>query len=266
MPKLLFAALFVFGLAHAEVRVPALNEPVTDLTATLSGPEKAVLERKLIAFEKKKGSQIGVLIVPSTKPEEIEQYGIRVAEAWKLGRRNVDDGAILIVAREDRTLRIEVGYGLEGVLNDATAKRIISEIIIPRFKTGDFYGGIDAGMESMMSVIEGEKLPEPRAEKRSDWGAFIPIFFMAALFLGGILRAIAGQLPGALITGGILGLFAWVMAGTLIVSIFVGFLAFLFTLMGIRGFYGGGFGGFGGGGGFSGGGGGFGGGGASGRW
>ncbi|HSD60573.1 MAG TPA: YgcG family protein, partial [Burkholderiales bacterium] len=147
---------------RAEVPVPPLQARVTDLTRTLSGGQQAALERRLAAFEQKKGSQVAVLIVPSTRPETIEQYAIRVAEQWKLGRKGVDDGALLLVAKDDREVRIEVGYGLEGVLPDATAKRIISEVIVPRFRQGDFAGGIDAGVGRMISVIEGEPLPPPQ--------------------------------------------------------------------------------------------------------
>ena len=139
---LLFLLLLLGNPAHAEVAVPTLAARVTDLTATLSAAEKQQLEASLAQFEAKKGAQIAVLIVPTTQPETIEQYGIRVAEAWKLGRKGVDDGALLLVAKEDRSLRIEVGYGLEGVLNDATAKRIVAEIIVPYFKRGDFHGGV----------------------------------------------------------------------------------------------------------------------------
>ncbi len=139
------AALFAFVLcwsflAGAQVAVPPLAGRVTDQTATLTTEQMAGLEQTLRAFEAKKGSQLALLIVPSTQPETIEQYALRVAEQWKLGRKKVDDGAILVVAKIDRALRIEVGYGLEGALNDATSKRIISEIITPRFKQGDFYG------------------------------------------------------------------------------------------------------------------------------
>ena len=141
--------------------VPPLQSPVTDLTGTLSPDQKAALEAKLRAFERSKGSQVAVLVVPTTQPEAIEQYAIRVAEAWRLGRENVDDGAILIVALNDRKLRIEVGYGLEGAMPDAIANRIIDEDIVPEFRRGDYYGGIATGVDRMLRVIEGEPLPEP---------------------------------------------------------------------------------------------------------
>src|SRR5207344_3150798 len=133
-----------------------------DQTGTLSVGDIASLDRTLRDFEARKGSQIAVLIVPTTQPEAIEQYSIRVAEQWKLGRKGVDDGALLLVAKDDRALRIEVGYGLEGALPDAIAKRIVEDIIVPRFKSGDFYGGIDAGVEGMIKVVDGEPLPPPQ--------------------------------------------------------------------------------------------------------
>ena len=261
-------------VASAEVIVPPLVGRVTDQTATLTPEQKATLEQTLQAFEAKKGSQIAVLIIPSTAPETIEQYALRVAEQWKLGRKKVDDGAVLVVAKADRALRIEVGYGLEGALNDATSKRIISEIITPRFKQGDFYGGITAGVEQIMRVIDGEPLPEPnRKLSGSDLNVqqYIPIIFILALVIGGVLRAIVGRFPSAILTGGAVAIVGWLFAGALSFALGAGVIALLFTLLG--GGMGGGMGGYGMGGrrgglggGFSGGGGGFGGGGASGRW
>lgn len=270
-------ALLAIGIAQAAaglVEVPALNGRIVDRSATLTKDELGRLEQRLREFEDRKGSQVAVLIVPNTRPEAIEQYAIRVAEQWKIGRKNVDDGAILVVAKDDRALRIEVGYGLEGVLNDATSKRIIEEIIVPRFKDGDFYGGIDAGVTAMIRVIDGEQLPPPVPAKRTseDPERLLPAIFVAALVLGGALRALFGRLPGALLTGGILGLMAWFVAGFAAAAIAAGAIGFFLTLlggrMGMLGWYGG-HGHHGGGrgsGGFRGGGGRFGGGGASGRW
>ncbi|MFY9259789.1 MAG: YgcG family protein [Gallionella sp.] len=158
----LLGLLFMLS-AYAEVAVPELKQRVTDLTATLNAAQIQTLETKLADFEGKKGSQIGVLIVPTTQPETIEQYSIRVVDKWKLGRKGVDDGVLLLVAKNDRKLRIEVGRGLEGALNDATAKRIIAEIITPAFKQGDFAGGIAAGVDSIIKVVNGEALPSPPA-------------------------------------------------------------------------------------------------------
>jgi uncharacterized protein len=276
--SLLAIALCWAVVSGAQVPVPPLGGRVTDQTATLTDEQKSTLEQTLRSFEARKGSQVAVLIVPSTAPESIEQYALRVAEQWKPGRKNVDDGALLVVAKDDRTLRIEVGYGLEGTLTDAASKRIISEIIVPRFRQGDFYGGITAGVERILRVIDGEPLPKPE-ERRSGGtrgiGSFLPVMMILALVLGGVLHTMLGRFPGALITGGAVSIVAWMLAGAISVALIAGVIAFLFTLlsggMGGRGLGGGGFGGgFGGGGfgggGFSGGGGGFGGGGASGRW
>src|SRR6202165_4742279 len=149
--------------AHADVAVPPLSGRVVDQTGTLSSGDVASLTQTLQSLEARKGSQVAVLIVPTTAPETIEQYSLRVAEAWKIGRRKIDDGALLVVAKDDRKLRIEVGYGLEGALNDITAKRIIDEVITPRFRSGYFAGGISVGVEWIFAVIDGEKLPAPQS-------------------------------------------------------------------------------------------------------
>ena len=233
--------------AWADVAVPPLAARVTDLAGLLTPPQRTALEARLQAFEEAKGSQIAVLIVPTTQPETVEQYALRVAETWKLGRKGVDDGALLLVAKDDRSLRIEVGYGLEGVLNDATTKRITNEIIVPAFKQGRFYEGINAGVERMIQVIEGEPLPPPaKAESESDLFPLVIFGLFLALILLSNLSSRASR---------------WSNRGRYYGGGFGG-----------GGYYGGGFGGggFGGGGGsgggFSGGGGGFGGGGASDRW
>ncbi len=277
---LFLALLLAAGPALAEVAVPPLRARVTDLTGTLDAAQAAALEQKLAAFEQRKGAQVAVLLVPSTRPETIEQYAIRVAEAWKLGRKGVDDGALLLVAKDDRTLRIEVGYGLEGVLPDAVANRIIDETIVPRFRAGDFPGGIDAGVGRMLAVIDGEPLPEPQAARPG--GNFdallslLPVLFLFTVTIGTMLKRMLGQLGGAMATGVLAGGLAWWLASALALSLLAAVAAFLLTLAsragpggwassGGRGWGGGGFGSRGGGG-FSGGGGGFGGGGSSGRW
>ena len=275
-----FAGSFI---AAAQVPVPPLTGHVIDQTGTLTTEQKASLEQTLAAFEARKGSQLAVLMVASTAPEAIEQYALRVAEQWKLGRKKIDDGVILVVAKADRTLRIEVGYGLEGALNDATSKRIISETILPLFKQQDFYVGITAGVGQIIRVVDGEPLPQPDAKRstgRGDIGSlgqYVPILFVLAVVGGGVLRAALGKVPGAVVTGGAVAVLAWFVAGAVSIAVVAGVIALFFTLLGgglggrgMGGYYGGmgrggGRGGFGGGG-FSGGGGGFGGGGASGRW
>lgn len=273
-----FGALLLFALllpgfpARAEVAVPPVAR-VSDRTGTLTPADITALERTLADFEALRGSQIAVLMVPSTAPETVEQYALRVAEAWQLGRKGVDDGALLLVAKDDRALRIEVGYGLEGVLTDIAAKRIVSDVIVPRLREGDYAGGLRAGVDRMIRLIEGEPLPPPaRASSDGSGGLeqYAPLLLVVAFGLGGVLRALLGRLPGALATGGVVGFIAWIVIGVLPVAIFAGIVALLVTLCGggrgMGGGWGGGYGGGGGGGGFSGGGGGFGGGGASGRW
>jgi uncharacterized protein len=264
--------------AWAQVAVPQLTARVTDLTGTLTKEQTASLEQMLQSFEARKGSQIALLMVPATEPEAIEQYALRVAERWKIGRKNVDDGAILVVAKNDRALRIEVGYGLEGALNDATANRIIREAIVPRFREGDFYGGINAGVDRMIRVIDGEPLPEPASPAPQAGGGFgqsLPILLILAMVVGGLLRRMLGRTVGSAAAGGAVGAVAWLLVGAVSIAVMAGILAFIVTLVGGgagRRYYGGFPGGFGGGGGlgrgggFRGGGGSFGGGGASGRW
>ena len=277
---LVFAALA--WPARAEVAIPPVAR-VTDLTGTLASGDIAALDAKLAALEQRKGSQVAVLVVPTTQPEVIEQYALRVAESWKIGRKGVDDGALLVVAKDDRKLRIEVGYGLEGALNDATAKRIVSDVIVPRFKADDYAGGITAGVDAMVAVIDGEPLPAVSAPTGgAEQGLFqhlealFVVGFILVVVVGGILRSLIGKLPAASVVGVGAGILAWLIAGALVVGGIVAVIAFIFTLAGGsrgssfgrggRGGWssGGGFGG--GGGGFGGGGGGFGGGGASGSW
>ena len=272
---LLCLTLLVSVQTQAEIAIPPLEARITDLTGTLSQTQRAQLDGKLRDLESRKGSQIAILLVPTTEPETIEQYAIRVAEQWKLGRKGIDDGVLILAALQDHTLRLEVGYGLEGVIPDAIAKRVISEIMLPSFRQGDYYNGLAAGVDRLVRLIDGEPLPAP--ERRNSNGAnnnALPLLFFAAIALAGILRAIFGQLLGASIVGAIIGVAAWLIFGSLIFGFIAAIFAFIMTLggggryggIGGGGFGGGGLGGGFGGGGFSGGGGGFGGGGASGRW
>ena len=262
------------GLASAQVAVPPLAGHVTDLTATLTPSEKESLEQTLAAFEARKGSQLAVLLLPTTAPEGIDQYALRVAEQWKIGRAKVDDGAILVVAKDDRTLRLEVGYGLEGALSDIVSKRIISDTIVPRFKQGDYSGGIDAGVAQIIRVVDGEALPSPASQRTQgpdDLRQMFPFLLIVVLVVGGVLRNTIGKLAGSVVTGALVGVLAWLLLGAVLLAVLAGLVATVVTLLGggavLRGIggMGGGRGGFGGGG-FRGGGGGFGGGGASGRW
>ncbi len=299
MRRLLCAGLLLFALfgtallapARAQVPVPPLSAAVTDLTGTLSAGQIADLDARLKIFSQQRGSQIAVLIVPSARPEAIEQFSIRLAEAWKIGRAGKDDGVILVVAKDDREMRIEVGYGLEGAIPDAIAKRIIAERITPRFRDGDFYGGLSEGVTTIIKLIEGEKLPPPSAGAGGDTSFGVAEFFilLAGLVVtNAVVKALLGRTLGALAGGGIAGVIVWTVFGSLAVAVLAGMAGFLFSLFsGLSGFGGaglgggaggnrgrhggwggGGGGGFGGGGsgGFGGGGGGFGGGGASGGW
>jgi uncharacterized protein len=223
--------------AFADVAVPPLSGRVVDQTGTLSSGDIAALTQTLKNLEQRKGSQIAVLIVPTTQPETIEQYSIRVAEAWKIGRKKIDDGALLVVAKDDRKLRIEVGYGLEGALNDVTAKRIIDEVITPNFRSGDFAGGISAGVDRIIAVIDGEPLPAP-AKAPSQQVNFARVndinpgfALFGIVFMGGILRALLGRLIGAAATGGIVGLVAWFLAAPVAASLFAGIIVFVIALV-----------------------------------
>ena len=288
-PGLVAAGVLLAGLAsaRAEVAVPPLKAHVTDLTGTLSAPQIQTLESRLSDFERNKGSQIAVLMLPSAGPETIEQYSIRVAEAWKIGRARVDDGVILVVAKNDRRLRAEVGRGLEGAIPDALAKRVVSDVITPHFRSGDFYGGLLAGTDALMKLIEGEGLPAPRSGVIVN-GVHRPIdfqtvflLFVALVLTHALFQRLFGRVVGAGISGGIVGAIVWLAAGALVFAVIGGLIGFVIALangMGGRrggwssggwssGSWPGGGGGFGGGGGgFSGGGGGFSGGGASGSW
>jgi uncharacterized protein len=283
--RVLFIAscmLFFNSAFAALAEIPALSSRVTDATGTLSQGEQAQLEQKLAAFEQKKGSQIALLIVPTTQPEDIAQYAIRVVEKWKIGREKIDDGVLVLVAKDDRKLRIEVGYGLEGAIPDLYAKRIISEVISPKFKQGDFYGGLDSGVDKLIGLIDGEALPTPSSTTSGGMGVMdiLPMLLFGGLITGLILRSMFGTFFGSALNGGLLGGVVWLLGAALGGAAVFGVVAFFITMMlgsrGINGYsgrsggYSGGYGGGWSGGGSSsnwgGGGGDFGGGGASGDW
>jgi uncharacterized protein len=238
--KALLLALFLCWAqaAFADVDVPPLRGRVVDQTGTLDSSVIDLLNQQIRSFEQRKGSQIAILIVPTTQPETIEQYSIRVAEAWKIGRKKIDDGALLVIAKNDHKLRIEVGYGLEGALTDVTARRIIDEVIAPHFKQGDFPGGISEGLTRMISVIDGEPLPKPAPEAShrpdADWDAFssfLPVVLFGSIFVGGFLRMIFGSLLGSVVAGGGAALLAWLVVGSAIAAAAMGALAFLVVLI-----------------------------------
>jgi uncharacterized protein len=271
--------------ARADQPVPALRSPVTDTVGLLTTEQSSALEAKLRAYEARKGAQIALLIVKTTEPETIEQYARRVLDVWKLGRKGIDDGALLVVAVDDHALRIETQYGLEGILPDVIASRIIRETIVPQFKAGNYYNGINAGLDRMLSVIDGEPLPAPEpAWQKPGWDSALPVLLIVAFVAATILRAIFGRAMGSVLAGAGTGFVAWLIARFIPIAIGAGVIAFFISLLGMSspgrwtsgrgggwgGWTGGGGGwsggGWGGGGGWSGGGGMGGGGGASGRW
>jgi len=260
---------------------------VTDLAQTLAPAEQQALEAKLADWEARTGNQLAVLIVPTTQPEPIEAYSIRVAEAWKLGRKGNDNGLLFLVAKNDRKMRIEVGYGFEGTLTDVTSRRIIAEDVAPLFREGKFAAGINAGVDRITkAVAEGKPLPPRQATAKPkagaegfDFGTLMLILFIVVPVVGMVLRSIFGTLAGSAAGGAVVGAAAWFFAGSLVVAIIAGIVAFIVIIFSGAGggrpgrggglsLPGGGWGGGGssGGGGFSGGGGSFGGGGASGGW
>lgn len=286
-------ALLLAGLAHAAGSavaegdfqpVPKLVKRITDTTATLSAADEARIEARLTAYEAAKGAQIAVLIVATTQPETIFDYSYRVMTDWKLGRKGVDDGVLFVIAKNDRKTQILPGLGLTGSLTDAMSKRILVEVVAPKFRAGDFAGGIDDGVAKIISVIDGEALPAPPnkrvATQNVSYEHYAWLGFLAAMFVGPLLRSMLGRFLGASVTGGVVGAAAWLIAGGLLFPIVAGVIIFLAVLLmggmnfasGRGGGFSGGGGGFGGGGGtsngggFSGGGGGFDGGGASGDW
>ena len=294
--KTLFVALLLQTALFAQdvQPIPALTSHVVDTTGLLDASQQAALEAKLAALEKAKGSQVVVLIVPTVQPEDISSYANRVGNAWKIGRKNVGDGVLFVVAFKDRQMRIEVAKTLEGAIPDLAAKQIITNVVTPRFKAGDYAGGISAGVDQLTARINGEALPEVSSSTSGsgklpggfDWMDLAVFLFFAVPIGGAIAKSIFGQKLGSVITGGAVGTLAFVLTTSLIVAGLAGVVALLFALFsglsggsrrrsggidrggfGGGGFGGGGFSGGGGGGGFSSGGGGdFGGGGASGSW
>jgi len=294
------ALLLVAALGHAQgweagtdglARIPALTKRVTDLAGTLTPSEQQALEGKLAAWEEATGNQLVVLSVPSTKPEPIEAYSIRVAEAWKIGRKGNDNGVLFLIAKDDKKMRIEVGYGLEGSLTDAMARRVIAETVAPYFRQTQFAAGINAGVDQIIAVVDkGEPLaqrgasPAKRASSGFSFETLLILLFVVVPVLGSFLRRIFGKALGSTVGAGVVGTAAWFVAGSLVIAIVAAIIAFIVMLMfglgsglarrgggvwlpsGGSGWGGGGWSGGGGGGGFSGGGGGFGGGGASGGW
>ena len=291
-----FASLAVWAQGGVQP-VPPLTAHVMDATGTLSPAQKAALEAKLTAFEQSRGAQVVMLMVPTTQPEDIAAYAQRIGDSWKIGRKSIGDGLLLVVAKNDRTVRIETTKTLEGAIPDLAASQIIETALTPRFKQGDFAGGLDAAADQIMARITGENLPAPaqgNAGRGASGGGFdwttLAVFLFFAVPIGGrILSSVLGRKLGSVATGGAVGVLAWLFTSSLFIGVIAAVAGLVFALisglgggmggMGGRssgwgggfgggGLGGGGFGGGGrGGGGFSSGGGGnFGGGGASGNW
>ncbi|MBN3003872.1 TPM domain-containing protein [Chromobacterium alkanivorans] len=265
------ALLLCAQLARAELAVPPASSPVVDLAGFLSTDERGQLERQLLAFHQHKGSQLAVLIVPSVEPETPFDYGTRVMDAWKLGRKGVDDGVLLLIVADQRKSQLLVGRGLEGAIPDIYAKRILQDTLRPLFKQGLRFQGIQAALEQLEGLIDGEKLPPPAQTQQQGWEDSWPALAFAVLFGAGVVSRLFGRLIGSFIMG-CLGVVAALLLGAGVVfALLAGAVAALLCLViGSHGVsFGGGGGGWGGsrgGGGWSGGGGGFGGGGASGDW
>ncbi len=275
-----------FATAQDLQPLPEVSGPVVDTTGSLTTDQIERLTSELRAFVQRKGSQIAIVFVPTTLPEAIEQYSIRLAEAVKVGRSKADDGVLIVVAVQDRKTRIEVGYGLEGAVPDIVANQIRREVMNPYFRVNDFYGGVRAGAAALMKRIDGEALPPPwqggdaRADQTSDPMQWI-IIALAALFgFGGMLKRALGRVAASGIVATVIGGGAWLLSGVALFGGIAGALAFVFSLLLLGRVIdfrpGGGSGGWstgagrggwsGGGGSWSGGGGSFGGGGASGSW
>lgn len=290
LPGLVLAACLPFVTLAAWAQdvqsVPVLTAHVMDSTGTLSAAQRESLEAKLTAFEQARGAQVVMLMVASTQPEDIAAYAQRVGDSWKIGRKNIGDGLLLVVAKNDRKVRIETTKALEGAIPDLAASQIIETAITPRFKQGDFAGGLDAAADQIIARITGENLPAPaqgssnrRSDQGFDWTNLAVFLFIAVPIAGRVLSAVLGRKLGSVVTGGAVGVLAWLFTSSLLIGGIAALAGMVFALLtslggltrsgrgwgGPGGFGGGGFGG--GGGGFSSGGGGnFGGGGASGDW
>ena len=289
LAALLLSLVAGYGYAQSLLPVPALTGHVLDLAGALDTTQNQALEKKLSLLESTGGSQVVILIVPTTQPEDIASFSNRIGNAWKIGRKGIGDGLLVIGAKDDRKLRIEVAKSLEGAIPDLAAKQVIDAAIAPRFKQGDYAGGLDAGVDQIAALIKGEALPMPVQRGADsdwsggfDWQSLLAFAFFGVFIVGALIRKVFGNKLGSLLSGGLVGVLVNMVTGSILIAVLAGVAAMLFVLisavgsafkglgggLGNIGSGGGGWGsGSGSGGGFSSGGGGdFGGGGASGDW
>jgi uncharacterized protein len=239
LASILSASILPAAAAEGDPQaVPKLTKRVMDLTASLSASEAAAIEARIRDFETKKGAQIAVLIVTTVQPETVFDYSSRVFTEWKLGRKGVDDGVLFVIAKNDRKMQILTGPGLSGSLTDAIAKRIIAETVAPKFRANEFAGGIDAGTQKIMTVIDGEALPPPPARRQAsqpqgmDFGTVAMIAFFVSIGVGGALTGIFGRLIGSTMSGGITGVLAWLFIGGVLATTVFAVGGGLLALMG----------------------------------
>ena len=224
--------------AEGLLPVPALTARVIDQTATLDSGQRQQLEDKLAAFEASHGTQIVILLVPTTQPEDITAYANRVFNAWKPGRQRIGDGLLLVVAKQDRKIRIEVARALEGAIPDLAAKQIIDEVLTPRFRQGDFAGGLDQAADRLMALVRGEALPAPAphaaagaAADETDWMNLAVLLFIALPVVGSVARRLLGHKLGTLATGGLIGFVAYAFTASLLLAAAAALLATLLTFI-----------------------------------
>ena len=221
--------------------VPALSARVIDQTATLAADARQALDARLAAFEAAAGPQMVVLLVPTTAPEDIASFAQRLGDAWQIGRRDVGDGLIIVVAKNDRKVWIAPAKALEGAVPDLAARQIIQNLITPAFKQGDFAGGLTAGVDALIARIQGEPLPAPErrggqgqgAGANFDWQSLAMVFFVAVPVLGSVLSAVLGRKLGSTLTAGGTGAVAWWLSASLALAAGAGLLALL--LVGVMG-------------------------------
>jgi uncharacterized protein len=243
MLALLLAAWLPLAWAQGVQPVPPLTAHVMDSTGTLEAAQRSALEAKLAAFEQSRGAQVVVLIVPTTQPEDIAAYAQRVGDSWKIGRKNIGDGLLLVVAKNDRKVRIETTKALEGAIPDLAARQVIDTAITPRFKQGDYAGGLDAAADQLIALISGENLPEPEQGGSPggdgfEWTDLAVFLFIAVPIAGRLMAALVGRKAGAVATGGVVGVLAWVFTSSLIVAGLATLVGAVFALVSSIGLFG----------------------------